>query len=184
VLQESTRLHGQMTDLLDLTRLEHGAVPLRPEWCPADELVNEALQAVGARLARHRFAFSGVDEALLWGDGRLLHRALVNLLDNAVRHTPPGTPVEVRVQVGAHEWQLQVRDRGPGLQPGTEAQVFQKFHLGEAQRAGAGHGLGLPICAAVARLHGGRVEARSEHGLAVTLTLPQPPRPAASREAA
>ncbi len=174
VLQESVRLHEQMSDLLELTRLEGGALRPRPEWCPVDELVAAALGAVEARLSGHAVRSALPDELFGWGDAHLLQRALVNLLDNAARHTPPGTRVEVAAGCEAGQWWIEVRDDGPGLAPGSEQQAFQKFHHGAGGGAGSGTGLGLAICGAVARVHGGQVEARTSPGFAVRLTLPQP----------
>jgi two-component system sensor histidine kinase KdpD len=101
-------------------------------------------------------------------------QATVNLLDNALRHTPPGGLIRVQVDVHAKHWQLSVRDSGPGLAPGQEQQVFKKFARGRGEGSGGGTGLGLAICAAVARLHHGSIEAHSSAGACFTLRLPQP----------
>ena len=71
-------------------------------------------------------------------------------------------------------WQLRVHDDGPGLPPGSETDVFKKFHRARHAPAGTGTGLGLAICAAVARLHGGRIDAHNDGGARFTMTLPQP----------
>ncbi len=176
VRDEAQRLHSVLTDLLDLTRLEEGAVQLTPEWCPADDLLAEALAVLGARLATHKVTTSVASDAIVWCDPRLLEQAVVNLVDNALRYTPAGTQVELRVTARAAEWELVVSDDGPGLPPGQEKEVFRKFHRGQREPAGGGTGLGLAICAAVARLHQGRIEASNAGGARFTLTLPQPVR--------
>lgn len=174
ILDEATRMHALMSDLLDLTRLEGGAVQLALEWCPADELVESALQTIGARALHHQLRTQVPAEAIVWCDPRLVEQALVNLLDNALRYTPAGCAVDVAVQVDATVWQLVVSDNGPGLPPGSRRDVFKKFHRGHAEPAGAGTGLGLAICAAVASLHKGSIHAESDAGARFVMTFPQP----------
>ncbi len=185
IRDEASRLHGLVSDLLDVTRLEEGAVQLAPEWCPADDLLQEAAAALGARAASHRLELHAAPEAIVWCDPRLVEQALVNLLDNALRYTPAGTRVRAEIHAERPHWRLVVRDEGPGLPPGSEAAVFRKFHRGQAEPAGGGTGLGLAICAAVARLHGGAITARNEGGACFEMRLPQPGTPdAVSEEAA
>lgn len=174
ILDEATRMHALMSDLLDLTRLEGGGVQLALEWCPADELVESALQTIGARALDHQLRTYVPAEAIVWCDPRLVEQALVNLLDNALRYTPAGCTVDVAVHVDATAWRLVVSDNGPGLPPGSPGDVFKKFHRGHAEPAGAGTGLGLAICAAVASLHNGSIHAESDAGARFVLTFPQP----------
>lgn len=177
IAQEAQRLHALVSGLLDLTRLEAGAVAPQPEWCPADDLVNEVVQSLGQRLGTHPVELQVPADAIVWCDPRLVERALLNLLDNALRHTPRGTHIVVAVEVDRAEWSLRVTDDGGGLPAGAEQTLFLPFHRGSD--TGGGAGLGLAICAAVARVHGGRVEAASQGGgTRVTLHLPQPPRSA------
>ncbi|HET6829431.1 MAG TPA: ATP-binding protein [Ramlibacter sp.] len=175
VLGEARRLHELVSDLLDLTRLEEGAVQLHPEWCPVDDLVEEALAAVGERARSHDIRLDLPADAIVWCDARLVEQALVNIVDNALRHTPQGTVVNVQVRVQESTWQLVVSDNGPGLPKGREQEVLRKFVRGQAEPAGTGFGLGLAICAAVAKLHGGTMKAGNANGARFTLTLPQPP---------
>lgn len=174
ILNEATRMHALVSDLLDLTRLEGGNVQLALEWCPADELVESVLQAVGARAVSHVLRTHVPEDAIVWCDPRLVEQALVNLLDNALRYTPAGCTVDVTVEVQGAAWRLVVTDNGPGLRPGSERDVFKKFHRGHAEPAGAGTGLGLAICAAVASLHNGSVQAASDAGARFVMTFPQP----------
>lgn len=190
VLTEARRLHALVSDLLDLSRLEEGAVRPVLEWCPADELVAEVLVALEPRLAGHRLELDLPPEALLWCDARLIEQLLGNLLDNALRHTPPGGRIRVALALRetpvAREAWLSVADSGPGLPPGREQELFKKFVRGQSEPAGSGTGLGLAICSAVAQLHGGRMEARNEGGAVLAVLLPQPlqrPEAAAEEEA-
>jgi two-component system sensor histidine kinase KdpD len=174
ILGEAERMHALVSDLLDLTRMEEGAVQPSCEWCPADELIEEARDALGPRLCGHALRVDIPAEAVVWCDPRLLEQVLVNLLDNALRHTPEGSTIDVSVQVDDARWRLVVADNGPGLPAGQERDVFKKFFRGRDEPAGAGTGLGLAICAAVARLHRGTIEAATGGGARFTLTLPQP----------
>ena len=174
VLAQAQRLHTLSSDLLDMARMEEGAVRLSPEWCPADELVAEGLAAMGARVAGHSLVVQAEPADVVWCDPRLLQQALVNLVDNAVRHAPLGAAIRVAVQVQGLTWQLRVQDDGPGVPAGLEREVFKKFFRGPAGGDTDGTGLGLAICAAVAQLHGGSIEVAPGPGAQFTMCLPQP----------
>lgn len=176
ILEEARRMHALVSDLLDLSRLEDGAVALGYEWCPADELVGEACETVRPRLGQHTLHTEVPTDAVVWCDPRLVVQALVNLLDNALRHTPPGSQVRVQLALGQGEWRLLVSDNGPGVPVGHERDVFKKFYRGRNEPAGgAGTGLGLTICMAVARLHQGHIAVRNEGGARFEMVFPQPP---------
>ncbi|MDP1534773.1 MAG: ATP-binding protein, partial [Rubrivivax sp.] len=174
VLHEAQRMHALTSDLLDLTRMEEGAVRPSPEWCPADELLDEARAALGQRLDGRRISTDIDADAVVWCDARLLGQALVNLLDNAVRHTPAGAAIHVGVQVQAGHWTLVVQDEGPGFPAGQERELFKKFFRGWPEPRSHGTGLGLAICAAVAELHGGSISASNQGGACFEMRLPQP----------
>ncbi len=174
ILDESRRMHALVSDLLDLTRMEEGGVQPVYEWCPADELIEEAIKSLGDRLLAHTLQTRVGAEAVVWCDPRLMVQAMSNLLDNAVRYTPAGSTIVVEVEVAADCWQLHVSDNGPGLPVGHERDVFKKFYRGRPEPAGSGTGLGLAICAAVARLHQGSIEGFNNHGARIVLCLPQP----------
>jgi two-component system sensor histidine kinase KdpD len=174
VLLEARRLHAQTSDLLDLTRMEEGSVRPSPEWVPADELVAEARAALGQRLDRHRLRVAVDGDTVVWCDPRLLEQALVNLIDNALRHTPPGSEIRVGVSVLPGWWRLVVHDNGPGIPVGQERNVFKKFFRVRQDPDARGTGLGLAICAVVAELHGGQISVSNDQGARFELCLPQP----------
>lgn len=174
ILDEAQRMHASMSDLLDLTRMEEGAVQPDCEWCPVDELVEEVRAALASRLAGRRVHVELPADAVVWCDARLVEQVLVNLLDNALRHTPPDSAITIRVELEVPHWRLVVADDGPGLPPGQEREVFKKFFRARDEPADTGTGLGLAICAAVARLHQGTISAVNDAGARFTLTLPQP----------
>lgn len=177
LLAEAERLHVLTSNLLDLTRLDEGAVQTRPEWCPADELLESARAQMGARLARHALVVTVPEDALVWCDPRLIDQVLVNLLDNAVRHCPPGGRIRVSLAVREAACWIVVHDDGPGIPPGQEQAIFGKFHRAAGDSDSMGKGLGLAICAAIAALHGGQITAENDAGAKFTLSLPQPALP-------
>ena len=170
------------SNLLELTRLEEGAVRISPEWCHADEIVEESLAATRLRLAGHRVEVEVEvgEEALVWCDPTLVALVLNNLLDNAARHARPGGRVRVEVEVLADRWQLRVVDDGPGVPAAEREAVFRRFHGSHRDGVASGRGLGLAICAAVAKLHGGTVgllPGAEGEGACFAMTLPQPAAP-------
>jgi two-component system sensor histidine kinase KdpD len=174
ILGEARRMHRLMSDLLDLMRMEEGAVHPSFEWCPADELVEEVRASLQQRLLAHDLRVQISPDTIVWCDPRLVEQLLVNLLDNAARHTPAGTLITLSVKNHGDHWSMVLADNGPGLSPGQEREVFKKFVRGHGEPARTGTGLGLAICAAVARLHGGEIAALSDGGARFTLTIPQP----------
>jgi two-component system sensor histidine kinase KdpD len=174
ICDESERMERMVKNLLDMTRLASGAVVPRREWVPVDELVGAALSRTEDMLSRHRLRTEiPAAPELVSVDPVLVEQLLVNLLENAARHTPPGTEVMVRARGGAAGLQLEVSDRGPGLAPGDEERVFERFHRG-GRATGQGAGLGLAIARAIAEVHGGtlRATARTGGGASFRLILP------------
>lgn len=121
ILDEARRMHALVSDLLDLTRMEEGGVQPSYEWCPADELIEEARKTLGVRLDTHVLQVQVPPDAVVWCDPRLLVQTLSNLLDNALRYTPTGSTIRVAVTVTNGRWQLAVADNGPGLPAGHES---------------------------------------------------------------
>jgi len=107
-------------------------------------------------------------------DDVLLEQVVYNLLENAVKHAPSSTPIEIEARAGEHEVEVSIADRGPGLSPGSEEQVFEKFYRGAPSRRAGGVGLGLAICRGIVEAHGGRLRAanRPDGGAVFAFTLP------------
>jgi len=181
---ESQRLSELVSNLLDLTRLDSGALQPRREWCPVEELVRGALDRLGERLAGRKLELDLPAQILqVHVDPVLIGQALVHLLENAEKYSPPGSSIELRASGSPGEVLIEVSDRGPGIPAGEELRIFEKFvRLPDSQRA-AGAGLGLSVCRAILRAHGGSVAAENRLGggatfrmrLPVTLTPPPPP---------
>ena len=180
LLEQAHRLQSLTSDLLDLARLQDGAVNPDCEWCPVGELVREALGMVTVGGDTGRVEVQVVEDDIVWCDARLLTQALANLLVNAKQHAPPQSPVVVAVVLGQNGWTLSVRDQGSGLTPGQEIEVFRKFYRDHKASSSSGTGLGLAICEVVARLHGGSIRAYNDGGAVFEMCFPWPshePRP-------
>jgi two-component system, OmpR family, sensor histidine kinase KdpD len=178
IRDEAERLNRLVNNLLDVTRLESGSLQLRREWIPVEELVGVAL----ARLAKplgDRKVTTRLPEDLppVLVDGLLIEQVLINLLENATKHTPAGQPIDIEARRVADTIVVDVADRGPGLPTGEEQRIFDKFF---GAGTGGGAGLGLTICRAIVEAHGGRIrgENRRDGGAVFRLSLPagEPPR--------
>lgn len=180
ILDESRRMDRMVANLLDIIRLETGAMRVQTEWTVLEDIAGTALLRLRDRLHDHPVTTSfPADLPLVPVDEVLLEQLFVNLLENAARHTPVGTPVEIGARTGEGEVLVWVADRGPGLPPGGEARIFEKFQRGET--AATGVGLGLTIARGIVLAHGGRVwaEQRPGGGAVFRFTLPIAGTPAA-----
>jgi two-component system sensor histidine kinase KdpD len=180
--EEAERLNRLVQNLLEMTRLESGALQLHKEWHPLEEVIGAALSRLGKRLAGRRVTTSvPPDLPLVPIDDVLIEQVMVNLLDNAIKYTPPGSPITIAASGADRSVIVEVADRGPGLPPGEADKVFEKFYRGQLA-AGRGAGLGLAICYGIIKAHGGRIWAHNipEGGVAFFFTLPLAETPPAS----
>lgn len=162
--EEAERLERLVGNLLDMTRLESGGLRVRREWVPLEELVGPALARLEERLAGREVLTSWPgDLPLLEVDPVLLEQVFVNLVENAAKYTPPGSPLEIRARREGADTVIEVADRGPGLPAGAEAKVFEKFWRGAHPGVG-GVGLGLAICKGVVEAHDGSLAAENREG--------------------
>ena len=170
------RMNSLVNNLLDMARLQSGLVQLNRQWQPLEEVVGSALKAMGGALAAHPLRVAlPCDLPLLHIDAVLIERVLCNLLENALKYTPPGSPIEVTASSGTDVVQVNVEDHGPGLPKGREEAIFEKFERGKKESATSGVGLGLAICRAIVEAHGGTIrgETRAEGGARFTFSLPR-----------
>jgi two-component system sensor histidine kinase KdpD len=186
VVEEAERLERLVSNLLDMTRLESGVVEPRREWVPLVEVVGAAMNRLERQLdGRPVVTHVPDDVPLLSIDPILVQQLFVNLLENATKYTPPGSEISVRAAREGGTLVVDVADRGPGIPPGEEERVFERFHRAAGPGV-RGVGLGLPIARAIAQAHGGRLTAsnRAEGGAVFRLTLPIATPPAAAPEPA
>ncbi|WP_374584153.1 sensor histidine kinase [Ideonella dechloratans] len=185
IIEETEQLRRLTDNTLQLARLGVPGLQLKLDWESPEEVVGAALHRLRRRLPEARVSGRAEpDLPLLHCDALLLAQLLDNLLDNALRHSPPEAPIEVLARRQDGQIVLAVRDRGPGVPAAWRDKVFEAFQRGPAegapqgQRAGAG--LGLAVCRAIARAHGGemRVRPRAHGGSAFECWLPVQPQPA------
>jgi two-component system, OmpR family, sensor kinase len=175
-LRSSQRMSRLVSDLLLLARADAGRTSARRE-CDLAEIAAGALAEVRPVAPDHHISLDADRAVAVEGNPDELHRMVLNLLDNAVRHTPAGTDVKVGVSREDGRAVLEVTDDGPGIPAGLEGQVFARFVRGAGpadQAAGDGTGLGLAIVEAVASSHGGGAEAGAspQGGARFTVHLP------------
>jgi len=164
-----------ISNVLDLTRFESGALALRRDWESVDDLAAVALERMQDRLAEHPVDLRLSDELPpVFVDASLVVQLLANLFDNFVKYTPSGSRATVTAVPEGALLRVIVDDDGPGLPAGDPARLFDKFQRGDGEGVIAGVGLGLAICRAIARAHGGDISAvaRPGGGARFELTLP------------
>jgi two-component system sensor histidine kinase KdpD len=178
ILEESRRMTRLVTNLLDMVRVETGDLAVHKAWQPLEEALGVALLRLEERLASHPVETKLPQELpLVPIDELLIEQVFINLLENAVKYTAPGTPITVSAWQEGDAVLVEVADRGEGIPQGEEETIFRKFH----RVAGAGptvppggSGLGLTICRGIVAAHGGRIwlERRADRGAAFRFTLP------------
>ncbi|MCZ8075406.1 MAG: ATP-binding protein, partial [Paucibacter sp.] len=181
--QQAQRISAMVNNLLDMARLQSGAVRLNPQWQPVEEVVGTALQALQPALAGHALQLDiPAGLPLLNLDAALMERVLCNLIENALKYTPPDSRLRISAELAPASEQallLRVADNGPGLPPGREEQLFAKFSRGERESSTPGVGLGLAICRAIVQAHGGQIHGENLPGggacFVIRLPLGEPP---------
>jgi two-component system sensor histidine kinase KdpD len=172
--EESLRLNRLVRNLLDMTRLEAGALRVQKEPQSVEEVVGAALDRMEDRL-RGREIRTAIPEdlPLVPFDPALMEQVLINLLENATKYTPPASPIDIAARRRGGDVEIEVSDRGPGVDPKEAERVFEKFYRAR-EGEGGGVGLGLTICRGIVSAHGGKiwVENRSGGGASFRFTLP------------
>jgi len=170
-----------VANLLDMVRVETGGLAVRKAWQPLEEVLGVALLRLEDRLRAHPVDTRLPDDLpLVPVDELLVEQVFINLLENAAKHTNPGTPVTVAAWTDGAEVVVEVADRGPGVPEEAREVIFRKFYRAQSSRHSDGAGLGLAICRGIVAAHGGRIwmEPRPGGGAAFRFTLPLqgPPR--------
>ncbi|MGQ0680293.1 MAG: sensor histidine kinase [Actinomycetota bacterium] len=177
MLEQVQRLGRLVSQLLDLSRLESGAVPLQRSQFPVREMLEQAVKE--SRLGAHRVRLKvDVRPADLTADAdqERVHQVVANLIENAVRHSPDNSSVVVSAHAAAGKVTIEVCDEGPGIPQSEAVRVFERFYRADAARSSTqgGTGLGLAIARWIVDLHGGaiRAEPRLPHGCRMIVELP------------
>lgn len=175
--QEIDYLDRLVNNLLDMSRIEAGTLVPRREWHPLEELLEGAIRRVGPMLQERPLDLKLPDSMPpVYVDGVEIQQVLMNLLDNAVKYSPRGTPISIQVAEAGKVIEVRVSNSGKGIPPEDLERVFDRFHRVRSKHEHAipGTGLGLAICKGIVEAHGGRIWAESvPHGLtAITFTIP------------
>ena len=174
ILEEARRMNRLVANLLDMVRLESGALEVQKEWQSLEEVVGLALIRLGDRLGGRQVTTSlPPDLPPVLVDGLLIEQVLINLIENALEYAPEG-PIEISARAGPQVVTVDVADRGPGFPQGEEGRIFEKFYRTHDAGPGGGAGLGLTTSRGIVGAHGGRVwaENRPGGGAVLHFTLP------------
>ena len=174
--EEADRLNRLVGNFLEMSRIEAGALPQTRTWQDVGELLELVLARLRQSLATHPLAVAiDPDLPLIAVNATQIDQVLTNLLENALVHTPPDTPISVLVHNDADAIQISVQDAGPGIPAGMAARIFERFvRAAAAERHASGSGLGLAIAKGLVEAHGGQLWAanRPEGGAAFIVRLP------------
>ncbi len=185
IYEESLRLNLQVQNLLDMTRLQSGSVQLNLQWHSLEEIVGTALDRTRDLMSKRSVEVNMANDLpLVYIDGPLMEKVVVNLLENVVAHAPEDSSVQISARAGITYIVLDVADRGPGIPKGEETKIFEKFFQRDGRREGGGFGLGLAICRTIMRLHDGQIWAenrRDGKGAVFHVEIPRHPQPEVPR---
>ena len=173
--EEAERLNRLVGNLLDITRLEAGAMQLHREACDVQELIGSALEQIGTPLKNRQVKVEIPGKLPLVNlDFVLFSRVLVNIIDNALKYSPPEKPIEIQTRVTNHNLEISVADRGDGIPPDDFERIFDKFYRVQRPDNVSGTGLGLSICKGIIEAHGGSIRVVNRRGGGAIFTVSVP----------
>ncbi len=173
--EEADRLNRLVGNLLDMTRLESGAMHIKKEACDIQDLVGSTLEELSGRLGNRSIHIDIPPELpLIPLDFVLIERVLVNVIDNAIKYSPADTPIEIKAHIAGAFLEIDVADRGTGIPSEDLNRIFDKFYRVQRPDNVSGTGLGLSIGKGIIQAHGGFISAenRPDGGTIITISLP------------
>ncbi len=175
IVDEALRMSNLVNNILDMARLDAGIVDMNKQWIPLDEIIGTVLTRLQKPLFGRPLKVKlppGIP--MVYADAVMIEQVLINLLENAVRYTPPGSELEITAEALKNTVEIAVADHGPGIPKGLEDRLFDKFYQTRHEAAQSGVGLGLSICRAIVEIHGGHIRAqnRPNGGAVFTFVLP------------
>jgi K+-sensing histidine kinase KdpD len=176
VCEEADRLERLVRNLLDMTQLEAGMLQPKREWVPLEEIVGAALTRLEPQLATRPIrTIIPSDLPLIHVDPVLIEQVLINLLENCCKYSPANSAIEIQVVTQPEATLLELSDNGPGIAPGMEEHIFERFFRAPSTGSSRGAGLGLAICRGIVEAHGGtiRAENKPSGGALFRVTLPR-----------
>ena len=175
IYDEAERLSRLINNLLDIAMLQAGSLKLHKELQPLEEVVGAALNRLEKRLADRPITTSlPADLPMVPLDASLAEHIFINLLENSLKYTPPGSPLAIAAVQKDDAIEVEVADLGPGFPPDDLEKIFEMYYRGAEDIGQKGYGLGLAICRAIVQAHGGRIWAvnRTGGGAAIRFTFP------------
>jgi K+-sensing histidine kinase KdpD len=165
IYEESDHLNRLLSNLLYMTRLEAGEVVIRKEWQPLEEVIGTAISRLEPQI-HDRHLVTHFPDAVPSApfDAVLIEQVMVNLIENALRHAPPQSSVDISASGTDSHTIVEVADRGSGVAEKERQRIFEKFYRGNPRKADGGMGLGLTICRAIVLAHGGQLWVEDRHG--------------------
>jgi signal transduction histidine kinase len=172
VEDETKRLSRLIGDLLDLGRLEAGVTLLEKQHIQLISLIKRAVRAVETRMQNSQISTQvNVADLQIQGDSERLLQALLNLLDNAIKHSPPNSQIFITGYKEGKQAVVKIRDQGQGIKDSDLSRIFEQFYTGDRSRKGRGVGLGLAIAKRIIEAHGGSITVSSKVGEGATFTI-------------
>lgn len=177
ICDDASWLTRMIENILSLTKIQEGKLLVNKQPEAVEEIVGEAVDRAAKYADTHTINVSIPQDVLFVPmNGKLIGQVLINLVDNAVKHTDPVDPIDVEVRPDGRRVWFSVKDRGTGLKPDALSKIFDLFNNGGDSRSDSKHGigLGLPICRAIVSAHGGEITAENnpDKGLTVRFFLP------------
>jgi two-component system sensor histidine kinase KdpD len=174
--EKALKMSSQVSNLLDMARLQSGTVQLNKQWFLIEEAIGAAIKAVeSVSEGRHVTVTLPPDLPLLNFDAVLIERVFINLLENGYKYTSKNSNVSIGASVASPQFvEIWVQDNGPGLPRGKEEDIFRKFERGNKEGAISGVGLGLTICRAIIEAHGGKITGKTMEGGGARFTFSLP----------
>lgn len=175
VEDETKRLSRLINDLLDLGRLEAGVTLLEKQNLQLNSLISRAVRAVESRMQNSRISAQvNVGDLQIQGDSERLLQALLNVLDNAIKHSTPNSQILITGYKQAKQAVVTIRDQGQGIKESDLPHIFEQFYTADRSRQGRGVGLGLAIAKRIIEAHGGSITATSQFGEGASFTISLP----------
>lgn len=173
--EQATRLNQLVGNLLDMSRLEGGAIQVRRELCDLQDVVGTALERNAVVLTQHDVVLDVPDTLPLVAlDFVLMVQVLANLLDNAAKYSPPHTTISIQARANERRVEIEVADEGRGIPPEALTQIFEKFYRVTQGESVVGTGLGLSISKGLVEAHGGQIWAANRPGGGARFTVALP----------
>ncbi|WP_241674661.1 DUF4118 domain-containing protein [Candidatus Methylobacter oryzae] len=175
ILDEAQRMSELTSKILDMARLTAGEIILHPEWNALEEIVGSALNRLERNLKTRPVRTLLPDHLpLLWIDAVLIEQVLANLIENAIKYTPEGSPIDISAELSANNIIITVSDYGFGIPQGMEEKIFDKFYRLESESHQGGVGLGLTLCRAIIEAHDGSIHATNQSGKGASFIINLP----------